>query len=58
MLQDEAKLLRKDVERSKSNAEQRAMALEREVIEEMTEQCEEIRGIRRELLEGLETKYR
>jgi hypothetical protein len=52
-LQEEAHAVRKDVERSKENANQRAGILEREIAEEVTEQCEEVRGIRKDLMEGL-----
>lgn len=49
-LQEEARALRKEVDRSRENANQRAGTLEREITEEVAEQCEEVRGIRKDLI--------
>jgi hypothetical protein len=58
ILQEEARAVKKEIERGKDAAEQRASALEKEMGEEVVEQTEEIRAIRKELIEAIEKKYK
>lgn len=57
-LQEEARRTKKEIERTKEAAEMRAVNLEREMAEEVGEQSEEIRAIRKDLIESIEKKYK